>query len=91
MNKEELVKAVSEQSQLTKDSASKAVDAILSTITGSLKKGEPVNLIGFGSFKVSQRAAREGRNPQTGQPLSIPAMKVPSFTAGKSLKDAVKA
>lgn len=90
MNKEELIKAVSEQSQLTKDNASKAVDAILSTITSSLKKGEAVNLIGFGSFKVSHRAARQGRNPQNGQPISIAATTVPSFTAGKSLKDAVK-
>ena len=91
MNKEELIKAVSEHSQLTKDHAGKAVEAILATITGSLKKGEPVNLIGFGSFKVSQRAAREGRNPQTGKPISIPATTVPSISAGKSLKDAVKA
>lgn len=91
MNKDELIRAVSEHSSLTKDSAGKAVEAILSTITSTLKKGEPVNLIGFGSFKVSERAAREGRNPQTGAPIQIPATKVPSFTAGKSLKDAIKA
>jgi DNA-binding protein HU-beta len=91
MNKDELIKAVSEHAQLTKDNAGKAVDAILETITNTLKNGDSVNLIGFGSFKVSHRSAREGRNPQTGEPIAIPAMKVPSFSAGKTLKDAIKA
>jgi DNA-binding protein HU-beta len=89
MNKEFLVKEVAEQAGLTKADASKAIDAIFDAIQGSLKKGEPVTLIGFGSFKVSKRNARTGRNPRTGEPISIPETIVPSFSAGKTLKEAV--
>ena len=89
MNKESLVKEVAEQAGVTKTDASKAFDAIFEAIQGSLKKGESVNLIGFGSFKVSTRNARTGRNPRTGEPLSIPETIVPSFSAGKALKEAV--
>ena len=89
MNKEELVKSIVEKSQLNKENATKALDAIVATITNSLKQGEPVSLVGFGSFKVSKRAAREVRNPRTGAPISIPATTVPAFTPGKTLKEAV--
>ncbi len=89
MNKESLVKEVAEQAGVTKVDASKAIDAVFEAIQGSLKKGEPVNLIGFGSFKISKRNARTGRNPRTGEPLSIPESIVPSFSAGKTLKEAV--
>ena len=89
MNKESLINKVAEQAACTKADASRAVDAILTSIQGSLKKGEPVTLIGFGSFKVSKRNARTGRNPRTGEPLSIPETMVPSFSAGKTLKQAV--
>jgi len=71
--------------------AEAAVNCVLEAITGALKKGESVTLVGFGTFKVAKRAARTGRNPQTGKPLKIKAKKVPRFTAGKKLKDAVAA
>jgi DNA-binding protein HU-beta len=89
MNKDDLIKAVAEHAQITKTNAAQAIDGIFESITNSLKKGEAVTLVGFGSFKVSKRAARQGRNPRTGEPLSIPAATVPSFTAGKGLKDAI--
>ena len=89
MNKESLINEVAELAACTKADASRAVDAILTSIQGSLKKGEPVTLIGFGSFKVSKRNARTGRNPRTGEALSIPETMVPSFSAGKTLKQAV--
>jgi nucleoid DNA-binding protein len=91
MNKTELVKIVAEKSSLTQSDVNKAFDAILETITESLKNKEEVNLPGFGKFKVSQRSARKGRNPQTGAEIDIAAATVPSFSAGKSLKDAVNA
>ena len=91
MNKTELVKIVAEKSSLTQSDVNKAFDAILETITESLKSKEEVNLPGFGKFKVSQRAARTGRNPQTGAEINIAAATVPSFSAGKTLKDAVNA
>lgn len=91
MNKTELVKIVAEKSSLTQSDVNKAFDAILETITESLKNNEEVNLPGFGKFKVSQRSARKGRNPQTGAEIDIAAATVPSFSAGKSLKDAVNA
>lgn len=91
MNKTELVKIVAEKSSLTQSDVSKAFDAILETITESLKNKEEVNLPGFGKFKVSQRVARKGRNPQTGAEINIAAATVPSFSAGKTLKDAVNA
>lgn len=89
MNKESLAKQVAEHAGVTKADASKAIAAIFNAIQGSLKKGEPVSLIGFGSFKVSKRNARTGRNPRTGEPISIPEASVPSFSAGKALKEAV--
>lgn len=91
MNKTELVKIVAEKSSLTQSDVNKAFDAILETITESLKNKEEVNLPGFGKFKVSKRAARKGRNPQTGAEIDIAAATVPSFSAGKTLKDAVNA
>ena len=90
MNKDDLIRAVAEQAQMTKANAAQAVNAVFESITGSLKKGEAVTLVGFGSFKVSKRAARQGRNPRTGEPISIAAATLPSFSAGKGLKDAVK-
>ena len=90
MNKTELVNAVAEQSGLTKKDAAKAVEAVFDSISGALTKGDKVQLIGFGNFEVRERAARTGRNPQTGEELKIEASKVPAFKAGKALKDAVK-
>lgn len=89
VTRDELIKAIAEKSDLTKDKASKALEAVLASITDSLKQGETVSLLGFGSFKVSKRAARQGRNPRTGAPISIPATTVPSFSAGKTLKETV--
>lgn len=89
MNKTELVKIVAEKSSLTQSDVNKVFDAILETITESLKNKEEVNLPGFGKFKASHRAARKGRNPQTGAEINIAAATVPSFSAGKTLKDAV--
>ncbi|HLQ73723.1 MAG TPA: HU family DNA-binding protein [Bacillota bacterium] len=90
MNKTELVNAVAESSELSKKDAGKAVDAVFETIMDSLSDGEKVQIIGFGNFEVRDRAARKGRNPQTGEEIQIPASKVPAFRAGKALKDAVK-
>ncbi len=89
MNKAELIEAVASTTGLTKTDTKKTIDAVFEEITNSLKKGEPVQLIGFGSFKVSERNARKGRNPRTGEVIRIAARKVPSFTAGQSLKDEV--
>lgn len=89
MNKTELIDAIAKEAGLTKADAGKALDAITNSITGALKAGDSVTLIGFGSFKVSARAARTGRNPQTGKEIKIAARKAPGFTAGKALKDAV--
>jgi DNA-binding protein HU-beta len=90
MNKAELIDAIAKESKLTKVDAGKALDATVSAITKSLKKGEGVVLIGFGSFSVAKRAARNGRNPQTGKPLKIAAKKVAKFKAGANLAKAVK-
>lgn len=90
MNKTELVDAIAAKADLSKKDSKAALEAALEAITESLKKGEPVQLIGFGTFKVNQRSARTGRNPQTGKEIKIPASKVPSFVSGKALKDAVK-
>lgn len=90
MNKEDLVKQIAEKSKLTKENSTKALEALIQTITESLKAGEPVSLTGFGSFKVTRREERQGRNPRTGDPITIAAATVPSFTAGKTFKDAVK-
>lgn len=89
MNKAELIEAVAEAADLSKAGATRAVDAVLDTITGALKGGQQVTLVGFGTFEVRERAARAGRNPQTGATINIPASKAPSFKAGKALKDAV--
>ena len=90
MNKTDLIDAIASAAELNKKQAKAALEATLDAITGSLKKGEPVQLIGFGNFEVRERAARKGRNPQTGKEIDIPASKVPAFKAGKALKDAVK-
>jgi len=87
MNKSELVSAVADASGLTKADAEKAVDGVFEAITGALKAGDDVRLVGFGSFSVAQRAAREGKNPRTGEKIAIPASKQPKFSAGKSLKE----
>ncbi|MBU4642776.1 HU family DNA-binding protein [Bacillus toyonensis] len=89
MNKSELIKQVAIQSELTKPQASFAVDAVLESIQHALQNGENVQLIGFGTFEVRARAAREGRNPATGETLIIPAKKAPAFKAGKQLKEAI--
>ncbi|RAS87783.1 HU family DNA-binding protein [Priestia endophytica] len=90
MNKTELVNAVAAQSELTKQDAAKAVDALFKTISDTLSKEEKIQLIGFGTFEVRERAARAGRNPQTGEEMQIAASKVPAFKPGKELKEAVK-
>lgn len=89
MNKTELIDAVVEAAGLNKAEATRAVDAMLNGIAGALKKGEQVALVGFGTFEVRERAARTGRNPQTGETINIKAAKAPAFKAGKALKDAV--
>ncbi|AZV60040.1 HU family DNA-binding protein [Peribacillus castrilensis] len=90
MNKTELVSSVAAQAELTKDEAKKVVDALFETITATLAKDEKIQLVGFGTFEVRDRAARTGRNPQTGEEIQIAASKVPAFKAGKELKEAVK-
>ncbi|MDA3130785.1 HU family DNA-binding protein [Aliibacillus thermotolerans] len=89
MNKTDLINAVAEQAELSKKDAARAVDAVFDSITESLKKGDKIQLVGFGSFEVRERAARKGRNPQTGAEIEIPASKNPAFRPGKQLKDAV--
>ena len=89
MNKANLIDAISKVTS-SKKVASKALDCMIKTITGALKKKEPVTLIGFGTFTTSKRKARSGRNPQTGQKITIKAKTVPVFRAGKALKDAIK-
>ncbi len=89
MNKTELIDAVAEGADISKAAASRAVDTMLDSISNSLAKGDQVTLVGFGTFSVKDRAARTGRNPRTGEPIDIPAAKVPGFKAGKALKDAV--
>ena len=89
MNRMELVAAIAEQTELSKKDAEKALKAFTDVITEELKKGGKIQLVGFGTFEVSQRAPREGRNPQTGKTMVIPASKAPKFKAGKALKDAL--
>ncbi|MEK9670069.1 MAG: HU family DNA-binding protein [Gammaproteobacteria bacterium] len=89
MNKSELIDAIAADAGLSKADAGKALDATLSAVTGALRKGHTVSLVGFGTFQVKDRAARTGRNPQTGATIQIAAAKVPGFKAGKALKDAV--
>lgn len=90
MNKSELIDAIAESADISKAAAGRALDAMTTSITGALKKDDQVTLIGFGTFSVKERAARTGRNPQTGAEIQIKASKVPGFKAGKALKDAVK-
>ena len=89
MNKSELIDAIAKHADISKAAAGRALDATVNSIKGSLKKGEIVTLVGFGSFFVGKRSARQGRNPQTGAPIRIKAAKVPKFRAGKALKDSV--
>ena len=87
MNKTELVAAMAEQTNLSKKDAEAALKAFIDVVSEELKKGEKVQLVGFGTFETSERAAREGRNPQTGETMTIKASKTPKFKAGKALKD----
>lgn len=89
MNKSDLVDAIAESAGLSKADAGRALDALVDTVTGALKKGQAVSLVGFGTFSVRDRAARTGRNPRTGETIQIKASKNPAFKAGKALKDAV--
>lgn len=89
MNRTELVAAMAEKTQLSKKDAEAALKAFIDVVSEEMKKGEKVQLVGFGTFEVSERAAREGRNPQTGETMTIPASKTPKFKAGKALKDMV--
>ena len=91
MNRTELVAAMAEKTQLSKKDADLALKAFIDVVTDELKKDHKVQLVGFGTFEVSKRAAREGRNPQTGKTMKIEACKAPKFKAGKALKDAVNA
>ncbi|HMN35668.1 MAG TPA: HU family DNA-binding protein [Chiayiivirga sp.] len=89
MNKSDFVNAVASAAELSKTDAGNAVDAVIEVIKKALKKGDSVSLVGFGTFEVRKRAARTGRNPRTGETIKIKASKIPSFKAGKALKDAV--
>ena len=89
MNKSELIDAIAASADIPKAAAGRALDATVDAITNALKEGDQVVLVGFGTFAVKERAARTGRNPQTGQPIEIPAAKIPTFKPGKALKDAV--
>ena len=91
MNKTELVAAISEKTELTKKDSEKALKALIDVVAEELKKGEKTQLVGFGTFEVSERAERTGRNPQTGKEMTIPASKAPKFKAGKALKDMINA
>ena len=90
MNKTELINAVAETSGLTKKDSETALNAILDAIQNAMKNGDKVQLVGFGSFEVKERAARTGKNPATGATIEIPASKAPSFKAGKAMKDAIQ-
>ena len=89
MNKTELVAAIGERAELSKKDSEKALKAFVDVVTEELKKGEKIQLVGFGTFEVSERPAREGRNPQTGETMKIAACNAPKFKAGKALKDAI--
>ena len=91
MNKTEFISAIAEKAELSKKDAEKALKAFTDVVEEELKKGEKIQVVGFGTFEVSERAAREGRNPQTGETMKIEACKAPKFKAGKALKDAVNA
>lgn len=89
MNKSELITAIAEHANLTKADAGRALDGLIKTIETTLKAGDSVALVGFGTFEVKERAERQGRNPQSGDAITIAAAKIPGFKAGKTLKDAV--
>ena len=89
MNKSDLVDAIAKSAEISKAAATRALDSTIDSIKKALKKGDTVSLVGFGTFKVGKRAARNGRNPRTGATIKIKAAKVPKFSAGKGLKDAV--
>jgi DNA-binding protein HU-beta len=89
VNKAELIDSIAASADIPKAAAGRALDAVIESVQGALQKGDSVALVGFGTFSVKDRAARTGRNPQTGQPIQIAAAKIPNFKAGKSLKDAV--
>ncbi len=89
MTKADLINSIAEKSELSKADAEKALKAFTDAITDAMKAGEKVSLVGFGTFSVGDRAARQGQNPQTGAKINIPAAKVPKFKAGKALKDAI--
>ncbi|MFY9261555.1 MAG: HU family DNA-binding protein [Gallionella sp.] len=89
MNKSDLIDAIAASADISKAAAARALDATVESIKTALKNGDTVNLVGFGTFKVGERAARNGRNPKTGETIQIAAAKIPKFSAGKSLKDAV--
>jgi len=89
LNKTELISEVAQKANITKKDADKIVNAFFATVESALKAGDKVQLVGFGTFEVRERQARKGRNPQTGEEISIPSTKVPAFKAGKALKDAV--
>ena len=89
MNKSELIDAIASEADISKASAGRALDSMLGSVTGALSNGDSVSLVGFGTFSVKQRAARTGRNPQTGAAIQIKAATVPGFKAGKALKEAV--
>ena len=89
MNKSELVAAIAAKTELSKKDSEKALKAFIEVVTEELKKGDKVQLVGFGTFEVAKRAAREGRNPQTGKSMKIAASKAPKFKAGKALKDSI--
>ena len=91
MNKAQLVAAIADKAGLTKKDAEKALEAFTAVVTESLAAGEKIQLVGFGTFEVAERAAREGRNPRTGENMAIAASKTPKFKAGKALKDLVNA
>ena len=90
MNKSELIDVVAASADISKVAASRAVDAMVDSITSALQKSDQVSLVGFGTFSIKERAARIGRNPKTGEAISIKAAKIPTFKAGKALKDAVQ-
>jgi DNA-binding protein HU-beta len=89
VNKQELIENIAESADITKAAAGRALDSMIDSVSGALKEGDSVVLVGFGTFTVRDRAARTGRNPQTGEEIQIAAAKVPAFKAGKALKDAV--
>ena len=89
MNKSELIESIAKEAGISKAAAQKALDATTNAVTNALKKGDTVTLVGFGTFYVGERAERQGRNPKTGEPLTIAAAKTPKFRAGKALKDAL--